>query len=220
MCLSHFCTSHAKNTGTTWLATRPNVVFSARHTTLRCALRLFRKVKGTQQPNAPTVPRGIMPGALLALSGKGRPSGDRRSLKNDNTLFLLPQAPMSGERTKGKELPHLLRGRTHLPSRHRTPKRTRGRKVQTTLLQPWLCPQRQSQSRLKLCNQSQSRLKLCSPSQKGLSLHRQSLKRKRKAKIQKGRATKGSPPPRPCASLTRSSRGVRLYVRYHQHWDI
>lgn len=56
---------------------------------------------------------------------------------------------MSGDRAKGKGLPHLLRGRTHLPSRQQTPptKRSfqslqvcktiiRGREVQRTLQDP------------------------------------------------------------------------------------
>lgn len=49
---------------------KPNVVFVTRHTAPRCASRLTKKAKGTQEQNVLTVPRGITPGAWPALSGK------------------------------------------------------------------------------------------------------------------------------------------------------
>lgn len=73
--LTHFGASRTKNTVPTRLAAgpSPNVVSVARHITLRCAVRHMRKDKGKQQPEVPAVPRGIVPGAWLALSGRRGP---------------------------------------------------------------------------------------------------------------------------------------------------
>lgn len=96
--LSHFSVSNAKNMVTTRLVARPNpsVCNKTHNTGVLKAHKEGKRDTAAKCPNYAKRP---------ALSGRRWSSGDRRLLKNDQTLLLFPKAPISGDRTSEKELP-------------------------------------------------------------------------------------------------------------------
>lgn len=74
---------------------RPSEVSVARYTALRCVSKHIRKPKGTQQPNAPNVHKRHYTWNLACSARKEAALSDTGLLKNDQTLFLLPRAPIS-----------------------------------------------------------------------------------------------------------------------------
>lgn len=80
-------------------------------------LKVHKEGQRDTEAKYPNCAKSIMLGAWLTMSGKRRHLDNRRWQKNDQTLFLLHKAPMSGDRTKRKGLLDLLGGKRHLPSR-------------------------------------------------------------------------------------------------------